>query len=373
MATVFEATEINGMQLDNRLMRSATWEGMADLQGRPGEKLARFMANLAKGGVGLIITGYQFVRPEGKQLPGQTGIQEDGMDKEHRLLTGAVHEAGGTVAAQLVHVGGQTDTATVGRRPLAPSEVDVPQFPEEPEALSVEQIEDIVRAFADGARRAKDWGYDAVQLHAAHGYLINQFLSPLTNRRNDAYGGTPEKRRKFLLDVYQAVRDAVGPDYPVLAKCNAEDNIAGGLRFDEALEAMQALSGAGIDAIEVSAGTPASGDESPARADIDERTREAYHLDLARKVKQEVECPVGVVGGIRSYEVAEAAVGEHGLDYVSLARPLIREPGLPRRWKDGDRAPAKCISCNGCFGPGLKEGGIACVIERKTPEKVYSG
>ncbi len=197
------------------------------------------------------------------------------------------------------------------------------------------------------------------------GYLINQFLSPLTNRRTDAYGGSIENRSRFVIDVYKKVREAVGRDYPVLIKLNASDNLEGGLSVQDAIYTAQKLSELRIDAIEVAAGTPASGDESPARAKINKPEKEAYHLNLARKIKSAVSCPVMVVGGIRSYEVAENAVTEEGLDYISMARPLIREPDLPRRWQSGDRSPAKCISCNRCFMPGIKQGGIYCVAEKK--------
>ncbi len=161
----------------------------------------------------------------------------------------------------------------------------------------------------------------------------------------------------------------VGPDYPILIKLNAADNLDGGLQIDDAVYAAKKLSEAGIDAIEVSAGTPASGEEGPARAQINKPEKEAYNLELARRIKEAVSCPVMVVGGFKSYEVAEKAVRDDGMDYISMARPLIREPDLANRWMQGDRSPAKCISCNSCFKPGLEEGGIYCVTEKKKREK----
>lgn len=232
-----------------------------------------------------------------------------------------------------------------------------------------DEISDIVTAFGEAARRAKAWGFDAIELHGAHGYLINQFLSPLTNRRTDEYGGSIENRNRFLLEVYRKVREMVGGDYPVLIKLNAGDNVDGGLEIDDAVYAAKELVDAGIDAIEVSVGTPASGEESPARRQINEPEKEAYHLELARRIKKAVSCPVRVVGGFRSYEVAEKAIRDGGMDYIAMARPLIREPGLANRWPQGDRSPAKCISCNSCFKPGFKEGGIYCVIEKKEREE----
>lgn len=369
MKTVFEETTVKGMKLKNRLVRSATWEGMCDHNGCPTDTLTDFYCQLALGGIGLIITGYTFVRPDGKQLPGKMGIHTDNFADEFKKMTGSVHDAGGTIAVQLVHAGGQTDSSNAGRQPLAPSAIQVDQFPEMPAELTTNEISDIVNAFGEGARRAREWGFDAVQLHGAHGYLINQFLSPLTNRRTDGYGGSIENRSRFVIEVYNKVRDAVGSDYPVLIKLNASDHLEGGLSVQDATYVAQQLSELGIDAIEVSAGTPASGDKSPARAKINKPEKEAYHLRLALEIKKAVSCPVMVVGGIRSYEVAEKAVSEGELDYISMARPLIREPALPHRWQKGDRSPAKCISCNGCFMPGIKEGGIYCVAEKKEKRK----
>ncbi len=235
--------------------------------------------------------------------------------------------------------------------------------------MSKEDIDEIIAAFGEGARRAKSYGFDAVQLHAAHGYLINQFLSPLTNRRIDGYGGSLKNRCRFLLEVYHRVRAEVGPDFPVLVKLNGSDNLEGGLLLKDAVHVSRLLDQEKIDAIEVSGGTSASGEQTPVRIKIDTPDREAYNLALAREIKKAVQCPVLAVGGFRSLEVIKKAVTEDGIDYISMARPFIREPQLIRRWKSGDISPARCISCNGCFKPGLKEGGIYCVIEKREAEK----
>lgn len=369
MKNLFEETIINGMTLGNRFVRSATWEGMCEKDGRPTSRLASCYRDLAFGGVGLIITGYAFVRPDGKQLPGKMGIHSDDFAVEIQTLTRTVHNEGGRICVQLVHAGGQTTTKTAGRRPLAPSSVKVEQFPEEPEAMSKEDIDEIVAAFGEGARRAKAYGFDAVQLHAAHGYLINQFLSPLTNRRTDGYGGSLQNRCRFLLEVYSRVRSEVGADFPVLVKLNGSDNLEGGLLLEDAVYASRLLDQEKIDAVEVSGGTSASGEETPVRIKIDAPEREAYNLALAREIKEAVRCPVMVVGGFRSLEVINKAIREDGIDYISMARPFIREPQLLRRWKGGDTSPARCISCNGCFKPGLKEGGIYCVVEKREKQK----
>ncbi|MBF0440189.1 MAG: NADH:flavin oxidoreductase [Magnetococcales bacterium] len=358
---LFERTTINGMVLENRLVRSATWEGMCTPEGRPTPKLSACYQELAQGEVGLIISGYAFVRQDGQQLPGKMGIHTDDFANEMRHLTEVVHASGGRIAMQLVHAGGKANTMGLGTRPLAPSAIRNAQFTDIPDAMTPHDIEAIVTAFAQGARRAKDYGFDAVQLHGAHGYLINQFLSPSTNQRTDGYGGSVENRRRFLMEVYGAVRQAVGNDYPVLIKLNGDDFIEDGLTLEEAVLAAKALDQAGIDAIEVSGGTSASGDRTPARGRAKSSKDEGYHRSLAQRIKEAVQCPIMVVGGFRSREVIEQTLQEGVADYIALARPFIREPNLAAKWHQGQTEAAGCQSCNGCFKPGLEEGGIYCV------------
>ena len=369
MREVFESSEINGMRLANRLVRSATWEGMCDKDGRPTQRLLDFYGTLASGGVGLIISGYTFVRPEGKQMPGKMGLYSDDFSDNYKQLVAAVHAEGGKLCIQLVHAGGQTTAQAAGQDPIAPSAVDAAQYQG---AMSVEMttrdISEVVAAFGEAAGRAKQYGFDAVQLHVAHGYLINQFLSPLTNQRTDDYGGTLENRARFMMEVYLSVRKAVGRDFPVMVKLSGSDNLEGGLDIADAVEAARMLDQAGIDAIEVSGGTPASGEMSAVRTKINAPEKEAYNLELARGIKAAVSCPVISVGGFRSFEKVEDAI-KNFVEYVSISRPLIREPGLPKRWQEGDRSPARCISCNKCFVPGIKEGGIYCVVEKKERER----
>lgn len=365
MPRLFEEIEINGLRLRNRLIRSATWEGMCGGDGLPAERLTDYYLRLSRGGVGLIITGYAYVTREGRQLPGQMGIDTDDGEDVYKRLTGAVHEAGGLIAVQLVHAGGQSTAAEAGRCPLAPSAVEAGQFPEIPEELRAADISRIIKAFGASAKRAREMGFDGVQLHGAHGYLINQFLSPHTNIRKDKYGGDIAGRARFLFEVYEEVRGAVGADYPVMIKLTGSDNMEGGFTAEDAIYVARKLSDMGIDAIEVSSGTRASGDKNPAREHIDSPYKEGYNVALAGRIKATVTCPVGAVGGFRSYEVAESALEQGLVDLVSISRPLIWEPGLPARWQRGDRAPARCVSCNACFMPGLEEGGIYCVVKKR--------
>lgn len=368
MRQIFEETTINTMTLGNRLVRAATWEGMCAADGRPTEKLTNCYRDLARGGVGLIITGYAFVRPEGRQLPCTLGAHTDKFNPDMKKMVAAVHGEGGKICLQLVHVGGQTDVKNAGRTPLAPSAVETKQYATVPAAMSFAEIQAVVKAFGAAAGRAKACGFDAIQLHGAHGYLINQFLSPLTNKREDEYGGGVDNRCRFLREVYWKVREVVGKDYPVLIKLNGADNLEGGLDLDDAIYAAKQLDREGIDAIEVSGGTPASGAFSPIRSKINRPEQEAYNLGFCREIKAVVNCPVMVVGGIRSFAVAEQVI-ENDADYVSMARPFIREPALAKRWRSGDHATATCISCSACFLPGIKEGGIYCVVDKKEREK----
>lgn len=368
MKKLFDRTAINGMELRNRFVRSATWEGMCDEHGRPGPKLAECYRNLARGGVGLIITGYTFVRLDGKQTRGSLGAHRDDLGPQLRELCDAVHGEGGKLCMQLVHTGGQARVAT-GTRLLAPSALEAPYYAGMASEMSQQDIAEVTAAFGESAARAREWGFDCVQIHAAHGYLINQFLSPNTNVRTDAYGGSVENRCRFLMESYHSVRKAVGTGFPVIAKLNGSDFMDRGLSVEDSVFAARALQMQGIDAIEVSGGTPGSGDKTPVRRKIESREQEAYHVPLAQLIKASVTCPVMVVGGFRSFDTARDAVERDGLDYIALARPLVREPGLVNRWQQGDTTRSRCISCNGCYRPGLREGGIYCIVEKSGRKK----
>lgn len=367
-AHLFSEGSINGITLKNRIVRSATWEGMCDGEGNPTARLADLYITLCAGGVGLIVSGYTFVRADGKEMPGTMGIQSDDRIPALNRLANAVHENGGRIFCQLFHGGGRANANVTGIRPLAPSAGDAAPSRDSPRAMGEQDIRELVTDFARGAGRAKRAGFDGIQLHGAHGYLINQFLSPLTNARRDAYGGSLENRMRFLREVCDAVRREVGPSYPVAIKLTAADNIPGGFPLEEAVTVARSLEALGIDAIEVSSGTPDAGEDGPARRNIDSPAREAYNAPYARRIKSEVTVPVIVVGGIRSFDVGESLLEKKGADFIALARPFIREPDLVRKWEADRRHRARCISCNGCFRPGIAEGGIRCVQAGKEAE-----
>jgi 2,4-dienoyl-CoA reductase-like NADH-dependent reductase (Old Yellow Enzyme family) len=227
--------------------------------------------------------------------------------------------------------------------------------------MTTDDIHRVVTAFGQAARRAKKAGFDGVQIHAAHGYLLSQFLSPAINQRTDEYGGSVENRVRIVLEVLRTIRQVVGRNYPILIKINSEDFLNNGLTVEDFLEAGAMLENAGVDAIEVSGGTFFSGRLIPSRKEITFDRDQAYFRKASRSLKKMSKVPVILVGGIRSYLLAERLVDEGVMDYIAMCRPFIREPMLIARWQSGDLRKATCISCNGCFGPARSGRGILCV------------
>lgn len=367
MSKLFEKSAINGMELANRFVRSATWEGMADSDGSVSPRLIETMIALARGAVGLIISGHAYVRPEGRATPRQLGIHKDELIHGLKEMTAAVHECGGKIVAQLAHAGNFAAEKLIGQPPLVVSDFDgLAKSPRK--EITAKDIREIVGAFADAAGRAKAAGFDGVQIHSAHGYLLSQFLSPIFNRRKDEYGGDIRNRARIHLEVYRAVRGAVGKDYPVLIKINCRDFAENGLSAGESLEAARLLADAGLDAIELSGGLLTGGKLSPSRPGVDSEDKEAYFREDALAFK-EIGIPLILVGGVRSFEVSERIVEDGVADYISMSRPFIREPDLIERWKAGDRRKAECTSDNLCFKPGFEGKGIYCVareLKKKT-------
>jgi 2,4-dienoyl-CoA reductase-like NADH-dependent reductase (Old Yellow Enzyme family) len=370
MTELFEAIEINGMRLKNRSVRSATWTGMAEPDGRYSKKLMRLTTDLAKGEVGLIITGFAYVLSNGKALAGQAGIHNDAMIPRLKEATKKVHKAGGKICMQIVHAGAQTLIRETKDQPIwGPSPVLNKIFQKTPKAMSQREIGDTVRAFGRAAERVKKAGFDAVEIHGAHGYLVSQFLSPATNKRTDKYGGSLANRARFLFQIYRAVRKAVGKDFPVLIKLNCKDFVRGGLKDTDALSVAKQLDKMGIDAIEVSGGVPAAGDLGPARLKIRKASDEAYFLSIANRIKKQVSVPIVLVGGIRSFKTINDILKSGKADLISMARPFIREPHLIKRWKKGNHKKATCISCNKCFPTGMSREGLHCAVERRLLER----
>jgi 2,4-dienoyl-CoA reductase-like NADH-dependent reductase (Old Yellow Enzyme family) len=369
MATLFESTQIRSLTLTNRFVRSATWEGLAGKDGSVTPRLIDMANRLAQGGVGLIITGHAYVSREGQAGGGQLGIYSDDLINGLVEMTRSVHALGGKIAMQVAHAGIRASSRLSGLEPIGPSVLQTG-----PEAVGREMthpdIEAVIHAFAAAAKRSRAAGFDAVQIHGAHGYLVSQFLSPYFNQRRDEYGGSIENRARLAIEVVQAIRKAVGPGFPILIKLNSEDFLPGGLMVEEMVQTAILLEKNGIDGIEMSGGTIISKERSPFRkGKIPTDEAEVYYEDAAKQYKKKVHVPLMLVGGIRTFETAERLVAEGLTDYISLSRPLIREPELVNRWKSGDRRPATCISDNGCFKPTIEGRGVYCVVEAREKEK----
>jgi len=370
MSKLFESTTINNITLKNRFVRSATWEGMADEDGTCNSKMVELMRTLAKGGVGLIITGHAHVLSNGQASPFQTGIYKDAFIPALRQVTDAVHSEGGKIILQIAHAGCQSLQRFTGTEPLGPSVFELKGKPVCRE-ITPEEINKIVTAFGKAAERARESGFDGIQIHGAHGYLFSQFLSPFYNKRTDEYGGSLENRVRPLLDTYNEIINKVGNNYPVLLKVNSQDYVENGLNIREMVKVAEILQNAGINGIELSGGTiHADRSHVPVRTGkIDTEDKEVFYREAAEAYKKSVKVPLMLVGGTRSYNVSEQLVNDGTTDYVSLSRPLIREPDLINRWKSGDLSKSSCISCNACFKPGVKGQGIYCVALEKEQAK----
>lgn len=368
MARLFEPSTIQDLQLPNRFIRSATWEGLAGEDGTCTPELVNLMVELVKGEVGLIITGHSYVSPAGQATIKQLGIHNNSLIDGLREMTEAVHREGGRIVMQLAHGGLKADTRLTGTTPFGPSTGE--GLLESPgREMTLDEIQDTIEAFGQAANRAKEAGFDGVQIHSAHGYLLSQFLSPAYNKRTDNYGGTIENRARALLEVLRNVRRNVGRYYPVLVKINSEDFLDGGLTLEDFIMVSVMLDRAGIDAVEVSGGTHFSGKFTPFRKRITFERDQAYFRNAARALKVKIKAPVILVGGIRSYFTVERLVSEGIADYISLCRPLIRQPMLIKQWQSGCLRKATCISCNGCLGVARSDKGLYCVEERKQKAK----
>ncbi len=368
MSGVFEPGVINGMELPNRFVRSATWEGMATDKGAVTPKLIKTMTALARGGVGLIISSHAYVRPEGQASPWQLGVYADDLIDGLSAMTTAIHDCGGKIALQLAHAGNFAAESLIQQPPFVVS--DYSGLADSPRReMTTQDIRNLVEAFAQAARRAQAAGFDGVQLHAAHGYLLSQFLSPVFNRRQDDYGTAADNRARVHIEILNAIRKTVGQGYPILVKMNCQDFAENGLTLEDSLHIAGLLADAGADAIELSGGLLTNKKLSPCRTGINSPDKEAYFKEEAQCFQREIDVPVMLVGGIRSLDVAEALVQREATDYVSMSRPFIREPALIGRWQSGDQRKASCKSDNLCFRPGLKGKGICCLTEKLTEKR----
>lgn len=350
MKKLFESANIGTLTLQNRLIRAAIWENMAALGGHPTDKMTAFYEELASGGAGLIITGFILVNQEGHMDRGVLGIYDDTFIPEYSRLTDAVHAKGSKIAAQLAYrgtQGGNPDGELWGMSPVAHKTTGLT-----PHEMTKDEIGQLELMFADAAVRAKEAGFDAVELHAAHGYLLSQSLSPYYNHRTDEYGGSAENRIRLLMETYQKVRQAVGDNYPVLVKINCSDFAEDEATFAECEAACRALDAGGADGIEISGGD---------RVWSTRNSAPSLYASYAAQIAEEISAPVILVGNNRDPIALEKLLNATGISFFSMARAFLREPDLAARWESGDLTSSKCIGCGKCYSPQ----GVSCVFRRR--------
>ena len=332
MKTLFDTTTIGRMTLKNRLIRSATWEGMADSSGHPVERLLQVYEELASGGIGLIITGATTIVPHATGLPGMMNIADDSSIGAYQQLTSIIHRYEVPVIMQLAYVG------VNGAWP-------------ETKDPTRNELFSIVRAFGEAAIRAKKSGFDGVQFHAGHGHFLSQFLNTQKNTRTDEYGGQVENRARYILEIYDEIRSRVGDDFGILIKINCGDfeNTNDGV-FEACQYACQQLACRGIQAIEITGGV-SDHPISPHGEYI-----ESVFREYAAKIADKIQVPVILVGMNRNPALMTDLLNTTRIAYFSLSRPLIRQPDLAQIWQEYPEAEAECTSCDTC----RTQDGIVC-------------
>lgn len=364
VSDLFSPVRVGSLTIPNRFVRSATHDFLAAEDGAITDRNVALYAALAEGEVGLIITGHAYVSPAGKASPRQIGAYADDQVEGLARLAAAVHAHPSRVMLQIAHAGRQTKERICGCVPLAPSAVYEPVLKVMPREMTIGDIRAVVEDFIRAAGRAFQAGFDGVQLHGAHGYLLSSFFSPHTNRRTDAYGGSTANRARAAVEILKGIKERCGRDFPVIIKLNSEDFMMGGLEVEESVRVARLLAGEGLDGIEVSGGT-SEGGKGSMWPGLRREEEEGYFMPAAERIKAAVSIPVFGLGGFRTLRAMERAVSSGRVDLVSLSRPLIRDPALVRKLRTGEVPASACISCNKCFNPR----GIACAELRPSPGK----
>jgi len=333
---IFEPLKLNNLTLKNRLLRSATWEGIASLDGSIDDRIYRIYEEVAKGGVGGIITGFTSVANNDTYFEGMMRLSDDKLIPQYQKLTEIVHKENCPILAQLA----------LGAYYKEDIEI-------EPDYMSLEDIKKVIDLFIQAAERGKKCNYDGVQIHAAHFFFLSRFISPLINHRNDKYGGNIEKRTKILIDILKGIKEK-NLNMHISIKINSSDFQLGGNEEEECLEMCKLLSKEGIDSIEISG-------NGTSRSRIKAHKNEAYFQKCAEKVAENVNTPVALVGGIRSKKTIQNILDNTKIEIISLSRPLICQPDFPKKMQSGDIEDSACISCNGCYRSNCHR----CVIRKK--------
>lgn len=340
MKKIFEAAALKNIMLKNRLVRSATWEGIADPDGSVTKEAYGLYAELAKGGIGAIITGFTSVALHDYYFDGMMRLCDDALIPQYRKLVAIIRAEGIPVITQLAL--GAYYREKNGRFQQV-----------EPDNITTSEIKYVIRQFIDAAVRAEKAGFDGVQLHAAHFFFLSRFISPAVNHRTDAYGGSVRNRSRILIEILDGIRKEA-PSLHITIKINSNDFTHGGLDESESLAIGRLLDQAGIDSIEVSGnGTSVSG--------IKAHVNEGYFVAFAAALAEEVTCPVIVVGGFRSLDTMEDVLNKTKVELISLSRPLLREPDLPSKMKEDPSVISKCVSCNACYSSQAHK----CIFRRR--------
>lgn len=326
---------------------------MAEKDGHLNDEIINIYEELAKGGVSLILTGYAFISEDEQPNPRMLGIYDDSFIEEYKVLVEKVHKNGSKIALQIVYGGSQSHHPDAkNMKILGPSAVENRVTGITPKESTQEELLTIIKKFGDAAERAKLAGFDAVQVHAAHGYFLSQFLTPYYNRRNDEYGGTIHNRARIIYEVIEEVRKRVGEDYPLMIKLNFADFMdeGEGLTEKESIEVFKAVDKLGVDIIEVSAVNESSGKGLlPARTGIKALDKQSYFKDTTAKIANQVDAKVVLMGGNRNIELMQEILQNTDIEYFSIARPLLSEPNLINKWIKDKKYIPKCISCNKCW------------------------
>lgn len=321
MPSLSDPISIDSLSLKNRIVMPPLAN---DFSGSGGEVTGKHLDHYrARAGVALIIVEHSYVVPEGKMTERQLGIHDDSLIPGLTELAETIRSADAKSAIQLTHAGANTSAAICGCQPVGPSNVAIPGRDEEPRPLEAAEIQALVDSYRQAARRAKTAGFDAIEIHGAHGFLLSQFASPYANQRTDQYGGSTENRLRFPLEVISAVRQETGPGFPLLYRFGASDFLQGGLALDEAQKIAPMLVEAGIDVLDISGGLCGSRPK-------DLKDMPGYFVPLAQSIKSVVDVPVIAVGGITDAVFANSIIAEGKADLVAVGRALLKNPNWAR-------------------------------------------
>jgi len=370
---VFTPAKLGPIQLRNRTIRSAAFEGMCP-QGKPSDSLLYYHQSVAEGSIGMTTIAYASVTPTGRSFEHQMWMREE-IVPDLRRITDAIHAEGAAASIQLGHCGNMSDKAVTKTRPLAPSAKFNLFGLARPKGMTEQDIAEVIEAFGRSVELASKAGFDAVEIHAGHGYLISQFLSPHTNRRRDRFGGSLENRTRFLVEIARRAKQAAADKLALIFKMNLRDGFDGGMELQEAIEVAKTLEREGADALVLSGGFVSKCPMYIMRGDVPLKEmitaqkelvrkvglaafgrfvvkaypfREAYFLEDALVVREAVSLPLIFVGGLVTLEKIEEVL-ERGFDFVAMARALIREPDFVKKLETGETRVSKCEPCNKCM------------------------